>query len=400
MRIGIMLRELDARGGVSVYAENMTRELLAIDRRNTYVLFYRSAEHVGRFGRYPNVTERVVEAPAALPLSQGKYSVNLWDPIWDQLQIPLACLRERIDVLFHPKFTVPLLAPCKTVMVVHGADWFVPEQAKFYGDFDVRQIRAVMPWYFRKASLVLSVSRLTTENFIAALGTAPEKIRTVYFGPAKHFRPVQDAAELARVRERYGLPERFILTLSKYGGGGRKNFGNLVEAYRLHRERHADGPALVVGGRGCEGFRADYGIPHEGYGADVLFPGWIDQADLPAVLSQALLYLYPSNLEAFPIPLTEAMTCGTPVVTSDVNGLEEIAGDAGLRVDPEDPAAIAAAIGRVVADPGLRSELSRRGIERARRFTWQRCGRETLELLEAVGRSDRRGLASCASDAA
>jgi glycosyltransferase involved in cell wall biosynthesis len=289
-----------------------------------------------------------------------------------------------VDLVFHPKFTVPLLAPCKAVMVVHGADWFIPEQARFYRPLDVWYIRTFMPWYFRKASVVLSVSKLTTENFYRVLELPPDKVRTVYFGPAKHFHRVEDPGEIARVRTRYGLPERFVLTLSKVGDGNRKNFSNIAAAYRIYHGSVASPLPLVVGGKDCSTFRQTYGIPAEGWGANVVFPGWIDQADLPAIYSAAELYLYTSNLEAFPIPITEAMACGTPIVTSDVNGLEEIAGDAALLVDPEQPADIAEAVGRVLADPAMRRSLSLRGLERSKRFSWEKCSRETLEILESL----------------
>jgi glycosyltransferase involved in cell wall biosynthesis len=116
----------------------------------------------------------------------------------------------------------------------------------------------------------------------------------------------------------------------------------------------------------------------------MLFPGWIDQQDLPAIYSMASLYLYTSNLEAFPIPITEAMACGTPIVTSNVNGLEEIAGDAALLVDPSQPSEIAAAVGQVLDDPGLGRGLSSKGLERAKLFTWEKCGRETLKIIESL----------------
>jgi glycosyltransferase involved in cell wall biosynthesis len=131
-------------------------------------------------------------------------------------------------------------------------------------------------------------------------------------------------------------------------------------------------------------FRSEYGIPDDGWGRDVRFPGWLDQQDLPAIYSQADLYLYASNLEAFPIPLTEAMACGTPIVTSNVNGLDEIAGDAAVQVDPTDPGAIAAAIERVLADPGAQAELQRKGLERSRMFDWEKCAQKTLAILESV----------------
>jgi glycosyltransferase involved in cell wall biosynthesis len=125
----------------------------------------------------------------------------------------------------------------------------------------------------------------------------------------------------------------------------------------------------------------------------VVFPGWIDQADLPAVYSASELYLYPSMQEAFPIPITEAMACGTPIITSRANGLEEIAGSAALLVDPQDPAAIAAAIKRVVGDSRLRARLADAGLERAQIFSWETCARKTLAILEEVaGSRSGRGL--------
>jgi glycosyltransferase involved in cell wall biosynthesis len=365
-----MLRTFDEQGGIGVYSRNLVRELLRIDRSNQYVLLYRRPEHIGSYAQRGNVTERWV---------RGRNKA-----IWDQIAVPYACWRERVDVLLHPKFTVPLLAPCKAVMVVHGADWFVPEQARFYRRWDVRYIKTVMPWYFRKASVVISVSQLTTDHFRRVFDLPQGRIKTVYFGPAKHFRRVEDPAEMQAVRARYGLPDRFILTLSKHGGGDRKNIGNILTAYQVYRSKAVDPHKLVVGGKDCDQFRADYTLPDDGYGSDVLFPGWIDQADLPAVYSAADLYLYPSRLEAFPIPVTEAMACGTPVITSNVTGLREIAGDAALMVDPEDVAGIADAISRLLADAELRASLSAKGLARARRFSWEECASKVLRTLESV----------------
>jgi glycosyltransferase involved in cell wall biosynthesis len=105
---------------------------------------------------------------------------------------------------------------------------------------------------------------------------------------------------------------------------------------------------------------------------------------MPAVFSLASLYLYPSNLEAFPIPLTEAMACGTPILTSNVNGLKEIAGDAALLMDPDDTESIANGIRQILFDSNLRELLSHKGLERSRLFTWDLCAQKTLELLERV----------------
>ena len=386
MRIGIMLRSLDEKGGIGVYTRGILDELLAQGPEHAFVLFYRNRANLGRYAHLPHVTERLVRAPHRT--------------LWDQVAIPAACRREGIEVLFHPKFTVPLTSPCPAVMVVHGADWFIPEQAQFYGAFDVFQIRRLMPRYFRKAARVISVSELTTDNFNRVLRLPPGKVKTIYFAPARHFRKVEDAAVLAEVRARYHLPDRFILTLTKIGGDGRKNFGGVLAGYRHFHEldaaeggarrgtetpERASPPALVVGGKDVDQLREPFGIPGEGWGRDVHFPGWIDQADLPAVYSLAEAYLYPSNLEAFPIPITEAMACGTPIVTSNRNGLEEIAGDAALLVDPDDPAAVGEALAAILRDPALAERLRRAGLARSALFSWERCGRETLEVLEEAG---------------
>jgi glycosyltransferase involved in cell wall biosynthesis len=298
--------------------------------------------------------------------------------------IPRACRAEHVDILFHPKFTVPLLAPCKAVMVVHGADWLIPEQAQFYSWWDVKYMQLILPLYFRKSSAVISVSQETTDNFNRILKLPPDKVQTIYFAPASHFKRITDAQELEKVKARYQLPDRFILTLTKRTGGNRKNLRQVFKAY-AHYHTQTDNPhALVIGGKDCHLFREEYAIPEDGYGKDIHFPGWIDQADLPAVYSLADLYLYPSNLEAFPIPLTEAMACGTPILTSNVNGLKEIAGDAALLMDPSDTESITNGISLILGDSGLRETLSCRGLERSSLFSWKRCAESTLALLEQV----------------
>jgi glycosyltransferase involved in cell wall biosynthesis len=368
MRIAVMLRSLDEKGGIGVYTRNLIETVLSIDRVHEYLLLYRDSANIGRYARYPNVRERVVRA-------WGK-------ALWDQVAVPLALHGARADVVLHPKFTVPLLSSLPSVMVLHGADWFLPDAAHFYTRLDRAYMHVFMPLYLRRAAVALSVSKLTTEHFNRIFRLPVGKIRTTYFGPASHFRRVRDADELRRVRERYALPDRFLLTLSKAAGGERKNIKGVFSAYeRLHGTIPHK---LVVAGKGCERFRDDYAVPRTGWGASVLFPGWIDQIDLPAVYTMSDLFLYPSNMEAFPIPITEAMACGTPIVTSAANGLREIAGEAALLVDPLDADAVADAVRRVLEDDLVRRRLEETALERSREFSWDSCARQTLAVLEEV----------------
>jgi glycosyltransferase involved in cell wall biosynthesis len=370
MRIGIMLRSIDEKGGVGVYTRNIVRELLQLDSKNEYVLFYASWSNIGLFAGHKNVTELWVKGTNKAA--------------WGQVAIPRACRRERIDVLFHPKFSVPLFAPCKVVMVVHGADWLVPEQAQFYPWWNVKYMQMLLPLYFRKCSAVISVSQETTDNFNRILKLPENKAQTIYFAPARQFKRITDLRELETVKARYNLPDQFILTLTKRQGDNRKNLGQVFMAYACYHERTAQPHRLVVGGKDCHLFREEYALPMDGYGKDILFPDWIDQADMPAVFSLASLYLYPSNLEAFPIPLVEAMACGTPILTSNVNGLKEIAGDAAVLVDPDDTELIIGGMIQILSDPHLWESLSQKGLDRSRLFTWDLCAKNTLSLLERV----------------
>ena len=370
MKIGIMLRSLDEKGGIGVYTRNITEELLRLDKNNQYILYYRSSANLGRFAQFGNVTERLVKGTNKA--------------VWDQISIPFVCWKDKVDVIFHPKFTAPLLAPCKAVMVLHGAGWYLPEMVQFFRPMDIRYIRMMMPLYFKKCTTVLSVSQLGTEIFNKELNLPPNKIKTIYFAPARHFRRVVNESKLQEVKNRYSLPDKFMLTLTKLGGDTRKNLGQIFKAYAKYYGSAKDPHKLVVGGKDCNLFRQEYSIPNDGYGADIIFPGWLDQQDLPSVYSLADLYLYPSNLEAFPIPITEAMTCGTPIVTSNVNGLREIAGESALFIDPGNTDQIADAIYQVLSDENLRKKLSDKGLVRSQDFSWDKCARKTLDTFESL----------------
>jgi glycosyltransferase involved in cell wall biosynthesis len=363
-----MLRAWEEKGGIGVYTQNITKELLDLDRDNQYILFYRNPAYIGTFSHYENVVERCISA----------YN----KAAWDQISIPIACKQEKVDVLFHPKFTVPLIPPCKTVMVLHGAGWFMPEFEKFWSRADLRYVRVSMPLYCRRASAVISVSQLTTEIFNREFKLPAGKIKTVYFAPARNFSRVTDRRYLEQVRAKYNLPDCFIFTLSGYDRGDRKNIAGILQAYRMHHGRTPH--KLVIAGKDCIKFKADYAIPDEGYGRDIIFTGWIDQVDLPAIYSLADVFLYPSNVEAFPIPITEALACGTPIITSNSTGLQELVGEAGLKVDPRNYAEIAEAVAMILEDQGLRARLSAKGIERSQTFSWDKCARQTLSILSGT----------------
>lgn len=372
MRIGIMMRSADEVGGISVYARNIVEELLKIDPVNQYVLFYKTDKHLGRYSAFANCCE--------ILLPGGSKA------IWDQIKIPRAAKKEGVDLIFNPKFTVPLFTSCKTVMVVHGADWFIPPYDDVYTTLDVFYIKRVMPLYLRKADFVTSVSDYSTDGFVNAFPWLKDKIQTVYFGPHKNFRVIDDQNELATVRAKYNLPERFILTVIRYDHGARntrKNFIGMAESFAKYRKMGGREKFVVVG-RDCYMYGQEHDLEAMGIKDEVIFPGLVAQEDLPAFYNLAELYLYPTIIEAFPIPTTEAMVCGCPIVTSDSTGLKELTDGVSVAVDPTDSDAIAEAIRTVLTDAELRQQMREKGLARSARFSWQKCARETLEVFERV----------------
>jgi len=367
-----MMRSADEAGGIGVYARNIVKELLKLDHTNEYILFYKTEKHLGRYVEFANCRE--------VFLPGGNKA------IWDQFTIPRAAAKAKADLIFNPKFTVPLFTSCKTMMVVHGADWFVPPYDEVYTTIDNFYIKRVMPLYFRKADYISSVSDYSTDGFVNAFPWCKNKIKTIYFGPNKIFKRISDVQILETVRSKYNLPEDFILTVIRYDPGARntrKNFKGMAEAYSLYKKMGGKEKFVVVG-RDCHRYAEEHDLKALEIAEDVIFTGLVPQADLPVFYSLARLYLYPTIIEAFPIPTTEAMICGCPIVTSNGTGLEELTHGVSLAVDPLDSQAIADAIHTVLSDENLQQEMRDKGFERSKIFSWQKCAEETLEIFQKL----------------
>jgi glycosyltransferase involved in cell wall biosynthesis len=309
LKIGVMLRGIDGKGGIGIYCQNLMDHLLAIDNVNRYILYYAKEEFLGRYKSFPNVEECYLKAPGRL--------------VWDQLSVTRHARKNEVDVLFNTKLTVPLFTRCKTAMTVHGAGWWIMPQ--MYKRLDIAYVRVSQPLYCRKADAILSVSQCTTDDYMRILHIPADKVRTVWLAAADSFKPCNSSLELEATRRQYCLPHRFILSVVKYDP--RKNVPNLLEAFRLCRQR--TDCKLVVIGSGCEKFGEECGLRQKGIADDVTFLGWVDNKQLPALYNLAEFLFFPSVYEEFGIPTVEAMSCGLPVIISKTGALPELAGDAG-----------------------------------------------------------------------
>ncbi|MDQ3817470.1 MAG: glycosyltransferase family 4 protein [Acidobacteriota bacterium] len=356
--------------GNESYAANLIEALAEIDGENRYTLYVTKREAVERFqGRWPHV------------------SVRLTWPHTPIVRIPLTLARELrrrpVDVL-HVQYTAPPFAPCAVVATVHDLSFeHLPDTFKRRSR---AQLRLTVRRTARMASHIIVPSEHTRRDLIETYKIGPERVSVTPLAAPEHFAPAVET-EVRRVRERYKIAGDYILAVGSIQP--RKNLTRLIHAYSLLRPRRARAklPKLVLVGKLAwlygETLRA---IREQGIEALTILTGYVPEADLPALYTGALSFVYPSYFEGFGLPPLEAMRCGAPVIAGDRTSLPEVVGDAGLLVDPFDVEALARAIARVIDDHDLRARLREKGLERAGHFSWRATARLTLEAYKrAVG---------------
>jgi glycosyltransferase involved in cell wall biosynthesis len=296
-----------------------------------------------------------------------------------QWLLPKALARERYDLYHYTNFDLPrivrgpVVATCYDLEPLRHPELFTRRIVWFYRLFS----RGL-----RRADHIITISNNTSQDVQRLLGIPSNRLTAIPLGVDARFRPVTDVARRAEVRAKHGLSDRFVL----YVGNTmpHKNLGRVVEAMRKVRCR-VRGVRLVLAGA-PDKYRGDVqqAISACGLEEAVAFPGRIPESDLPALLSMAAVFVYPSLYEGFGLPVVEAMACGTPVVTSNRASLPEVVGEAAITVDPLDVDAIAAAIERILEDEGESRRLRDQGLERAQQFTWERCARAHLRVYEEL----------------
>lgn len=373
MRIGVMLRHYDQHmGGVRVYTRKLLEAMLQLGSGHEFVFLYRNPALLGTHANERGVRELALSARTFLG--------------WDQLAVPGAVRRHGIDVLFNPKYSIPLTASCPSVWVCHGLDWYVmPWASRFV---DRLSHRFLVPRYAARADAIIAVSEITRQHVLEYLPVTPDRVVTVYSGVDDVFRRPVNEERAREVRTRYSLPERFLL----YAGAvyPPKNYARMVRAYaRVGPERGV--PLVIAGGENRFLSENELREPEVlGIGDWVRRPGWVNHEDLAVFYALADALLLPSLFESCGLPVLEAMAAGCPVVTADRFGTKELAEGAAVLVDPESVDDIADGIRRVLDDADLRTGLIAAGRERSRCFEWRRCATETLQVLERVGRERRR----------
>jgi len=373
LRIAIDAHAVGAKlGGNESYAINLIEALAQIDSANSYTIYVTTDEARDRFHqRWPN------------------FKVRSTLPHTPLIRIPLtlsAELRKHpVDVL-HVQFTAPPFCPCPVVVSIH--DLSFEHLPQTFNRRSRTQLRLTVRHSARRAARILSLSEHTRCDIMATYGIEAERIKAIPLAAPEHFAPVDDNRELQRVRHIYGIDGDYILSVGSIQP--RKNLARLIKAYAsLRGDRSAAKlPKLVLVGKCAwlydETLRA---LEESGVKESVVLTGYVPEADLPALYTGALCFVYPSYFEGFGLPPLEAMKCGAPVIVGNKTSLPEVVGDAALTVDPFDIDAIAEAIKLLTNNSQLREELSVKGQKRAAAFDWQETARKTLMVYEEVARA-------------
>jgi len=301
-----------------------------------------------------------------------------WTQWWDQVALPAALRRDGVDVFLSPYYKRPLGAPCPAVVTIHDL-FFIGYPGRRRPLYDAAMTRLAR-LYAGGASAIVADSEHSRRAIVQRLGIAAARIAVIPVGLGPEFRP---GAPTAAQRERYGLGARYALYVGNFLP--HKNLPRLLRAWAALAEPLRAGHRLVLAG-GDQSRRPALAALAASLrlASGVVFPGLVDDADLPAVYGGATLVVQPSLEEGFGLPALEAMACGAPVVASRRGALPEVVAEAGLLVDPEDEGALVAALARVLGSAEERAALAQRGRARAGDFTADRTAGRVVDLLLAT----------------
>jgi glycosyltransferase involved in cell wall biosynthesis len=367
VRIAIDARKLRDYG-IGTYIRNLLRHLARLDTHNEYVVLCRQEDCA--------FAAELGENFRPVPEWSAQYSIR------EQIAVPIELRRERADLFHAPHYVLPVLAPCRSVVTIHDCihlrfPQYLPSRLGH------TYARTALWIAAHRSARVLTVSEASKRDILEYFDVPQSKIVVIYNAIDERFSEEPAADEVARVRERYQLNDPFIL----YAGNIKphKNLERLIEAFHIIRKGELEYVKLLIIGDEISKYATLRRAVHRyKLHQHVRFFGFVPDATLAILYRLARVFVFPSLYEGFGLPPLEAMASGTPVITSNVSSLPEVAGDAAMLIDPYEPDAIAGAIRRVMMDDRLRDDMRERGLARAREFSWGRSVRRVKEIYDEV----------------
>ena len=353
MRIAIDARKLHD-FGIGTYIRNVLLGLAALDQTTEYVVLCRPAD--------VEATSHLGANFRPVPETARPYSIG------EQIRIPLSLVRERAHLFHEPHYVLPSATRCRSVVTIHDCIHLMFPQY-LPGPMAHLYARAMMWSAVNRSDRILTVSEASKRDILHFFDIPPDKVAVIYNAIDQRFLGPPDLERMDLIRQRYQLDHPFLLYVGNIKP--HKNVERLIDAFGTVRSKGLNDLRLVIIGDELSKYPALRQAVHR-HRLDkyVRFLGFQPYDTLAGFYRLARAFVFPSLYEGFGLPPLEAMACGTPVVTSNVSSLPEIAADAALLVDPYDRLSIADAIYRAVTDEPLRQELSNRGLARARQFSW------------------------------
>lgn len=361
--------------GVEIYIRNLLTQIFKIDQKNNYFLFANGlkdqTQHFSQF-KQKNVTIIQTKIPNKI------FNLSLFlfkRPKIDKIIAKKLKNNLRFDLYFQPDLRPSAIGKnIKKISVIHDLSFH--HLPRFFSLKTRLWHKLLNPKNELKSSnKIIAVSNFTKEDLIKSYQIKPEKISVIYEGVNENMATRSSIQELEKIREKYKLPKNYLLFLSTLEP--RKNMSRLITAFKEYKKENNDDLKLVLAGKENERIFANLKLEQD---SNLIYCGFIDEADKAGIFQLAKAFIYPSLFEGFGLPLLEAMKTGTPIITSDLSSMPEIVGDAAILIDPKNTNEIKAAI-KTVQNPLIIKELKSKMAIRIQKFSWEKCARETINLF-------------------
>lgn len=299
------------------------------------------------------------------------------------IEMPYLAWKYKLDCL-HMQYFIPFLRPCPVVVTIHDISF-----EHFPDIFTKKEMfiqKNLIPYAARKSQKILTVSEYSKKDICEYYGCDAEKVVVTYNGKSDAFKKLDLSAEHKKeLRNKYQLPDEYILYVGNIQP--RKNLKRLLQAYVKYAGNNTDVKPLVIVGKKAWMYDSIFEeIKKCELEKQVYFTGYVDEEDLVKLYTEALFFVYPSIFEGFGLPVLEAMSCGTPVVTSNVTSIPEVAGEACCTIDPFDVDAICNALRAFSTNAQLREEYAEKGLKQAEKFDWKITAQQTEQVYNELCR--------------